>query len=342
LIAHSKPWITTDDLEAVVLTLKGEMLAQGEKVALFEREMAEWVGANGGVATSSGTSALLLALHTLGIMPGDEVILPTYVCKSVLDAVIAAGSTPVLADVGFNWVMEPQNVKDRISPKTRAVIVPHMYGIFADIKGFKEFEIPVIEDCAQAIGDKLIDRISADLAVLSFHPTKCLTSGEGGMLVSANEMHIVTARKTRDGLQSSDEKRLLSPMSDIQAALGLSQLRRYPDFLKRRREIAGKYLSELSAVNHKLPNYDAKSNSMFFRLPLKIDGGLMEYQQRFAHKGVHIRKGVDCLLHRILGESDDLYPVSVELFDSTISIPLYPALTNDEVRICLDSLHLLQ
>ncbi len=342
MILHSKPWINEQDLKAVENTLKGGMIAQGQVVKEFETLISNWTSAKGGVAVSSGSAAIELALLTLDIGEKSEVILPTYVCESVMEAVISVGAIPVLCDVGKNWVVEPHNVKSKINVRTSAIIIPHMYGIFADVQAFKEFNIPIIEDCAQALGDKSIDKITADIAVLSFHPTKCLTSGEGGMMVSLNKNYINKARTIRDGIESANKKRLIAPLSDLQAALGLSQLKRYPDFLKRRREIAGKYLTTLAAINLKLVNYDAKASSMFFRLPLKVNGGLEKYEKQFLEKHIQIRKGVDKLLHRLMGLNDIEFPMATELFNETISIPIYPSLTDQEVTLCNEALYILK
>lgn len=342
MIIHSKPWLTEDDLNSVRDTLNSGMIAQGQRVEELEHLCADWIGANGGVAVASGSAALVLALKTLSPEPGDEVILPTYVCESVYEAAITAGMKVVLCDVGLNWVVEPKNVEPYINSKTKAIIVPHMYGIFADITSFLKFNIPVIEDMAQAVGDKTIDKISGTLAVLSFHPTKCLTSGEGGMVLSKDPSLVSKAREIRDGNKNQLSERIIAPMSDIQASLGISQIKRYSDNLRIRREIAGLYLTELASISLKLVNYDAKASSMFFRFPLKVKGGLDKYKNDFEKKGIHIRKGVDRLIHRLLGEPDDKYPTSVDLFDNTISIPIYPALTKEEIQQCMDSFKLLE
>jgi len=131
-------------------------------------------------------------------------------------------------------------------------------------------------------------------------------------------------------------------MSDVQAALGLSQLSRYPSFLQKRREIAGKYLTHLAAIDQKLVNYEAKASSMFFRLPVRIEGGCEKYRPLFEQEKIHVRPGVDKLLHRMLGKSDNAFPVSVELFDTTVSVPLYPSLQEEEINRCLASLKILE
>lgn len=342
-ILHSKPWITDEDKLAVANVMASGNVGSGEITRSFEKQFAEWVGSSvPGVAVSSGTAAVYLALKAIDIKAGDEVIIPTYVCHNVAEAVITSGATPVLCDVGPNWVVEPENVTPLITKKTKAVIVPHIYGIFADVKEFKKSGITVIEDCAQAIGDKSIDKINGDIAVFSFQPTKCLTTGEGGMVVSLDETISKKARLLRDGSTESVQTKVFSPMSDINAALGLSQLKRYAEFLARRRKIAGKYLIDVSAINQLLINYDAKASSMYFRLPIRVQGGLEKYQPLFAEKKIHLRKGVDRLLHRLMEQADSKFPVAVNLFDTTISLPIYPALTEQELERCLDSLSILK
>jgi UDP-4-amino-4-deoxy-L-arabinose-oxoglutarate aminotransferase len=337
-ILHSKPWITEEDKLAVNAVLTSGLLGSGDVTKEFEEKFADWVGAsNPGVAVSSGAASVFLALKTLGVKTGDEVILPTYVCWTVLEAVISCGAQPVLCDVGQNWIVEPENVKGLITKKTKGIIVPHMYGIFADVKRFKVFGIPVIEDCAQAVGDKLIDKIEGDIAIFSFQPTKCLTTGEGGMVVTQDPILASKAKELRDGPENSGKERVFAPMSNMNAALGLSQLKRYSVFLERRRKLAGKYLTNLSAIDQNLINFDAKASSMFFRMPLKLKGGLEKYQPLFAEQKIHIRKGVDKLLHRLMGQADEKFPVATDLFNSTISLPIYPALTDEELERCLQS-----
>lgn len=342
-ILHSKPWITEEDKKAITNVMDSGFIGAGSITKKFEKEFAEWVGSSlSGVAVSSGTAAVYLALKTIDVKKGDEIILPTYVCHNVLEAVITAGATPMLCDVGANWVVEPKNIDPLITKDTKAIIVPHMYGIFADVQEFKKFGLIIIEDCAQAIGDKSIDKINGDIAVFSFQPTKCLTSGEGGMLVSLDPDNIKKATVLRDGCEDNLVPRIFSPMSDINSALGLNQLRRYANFLDKRRKIAGQFLTDLAAIDQLLINYDAKASSMYFRLPIKAKGGLDKYQPLFAEKKIHVRKGVDKLLHRLMGIDDDKYPMATHLFNSTISLPIYPALADSEIDRCIQSLKLFE
>src|SRR5581483_4626199 len=150
------------------MTLRSEMIGHAETTARFEATLGHWVGGRyPGVAVGSGAAALHLALTALDLREGDEVIIPTYVCRSVLDAVRAVGARPVIADVGPSWVMTPGNVVERMTSRTAAIVVAHMYGIFADIDAFRQFNVPIIEDCAQAIGWCREWPISGDIAVFS-------------------------------------------------------------------------------------------------------------------------------------------------------------------------------
>lgn len=337
IIPHSKPWIITEDREAVMSALASTMIGQGARCRMLEQRLAHWVGATDGVAVGSGAAALVLALYGIGIEPGDEVILPTYVCRSVLESVLAAHGIPVLCDVGDDWVMTVDAAKLQMTPRTKAVIVPHMYGIFCDVAAFRSLNIPIIEDCAQAVAGESQRDIQGDAAMFSLHPTKCFASGEGGVVVSRDIRLVERMRAYRDGEANSFMPRLFSPMSDITASLALSQLNRFPQMLARRQSLADRYRSVLKQTHPASLNNHALERSMFFRFPVLVDGGLESCQDAFLRRGVHIRRGVDMLLHRFMGLDDDQFPISVGLFDATVSLPIYPALTDAEESRCIKS-----
>lgn len=337
-ITHSKPWITSRDVEAVANVLATSMLAQGALTRELEIRLAAWVDKSDAVAAGSGSAALVLALEGLKIGQGAEVILPTYVCPSVLEAVLAVGATPVLADVGECWVMTLADAKRVATERTAAIIVPHMYGIFADIASFRTLGVPIIEDCAQALGAEGGRKSEADVLVLSFHPTKCLTSGEGGMAISSDSTVLERMRARRDGLDSGYAARYFSPLSDLAAGLAMSQLDRYADALSRRREIAAHYVAVIEESRPSALNMKAVGHSMFFRFPLHIEGGLDACKSAFLDLGIHVRKGVDQLLHRGSGLPDLLFPSAVRHFDRTVSIPIYPALSAGQEQRCAEAL----
>lgn len=335
-ILHSKPWITDADKQAVADVLASNMLGQGTLTRQLELKLSSWVHAADGVAAGSGAAALVLALHGVGVRRGDEVILPTYVCPSVLEAVLTVEGVPVLCDVGEDWVITADNTARWITPNTKAIIVPHMYGVFADLESFRVLGLPVIEDCAQAVDDHGRRNLSADVAVFSFHPTKCLTSGEGGIAVSSDLRLAAEMRKLRDGSDTLRCGRLFSPLSDIAAGLALSQLQRYPDALARRKQIAHRYVDALEKCRPESLNRNALGRSMFFRFPIRIAGGVDSCQDAFSQHGIHVRRGINLLLHRSIGLADGEFPTSVRLFNSTVSLPIYPALTAEEESHCAE------
>jgi perosamine synthetase len=335
-IPHSKPWITDADRRAVEQTLRSCMLAQGERARELERKLSAWVNAVDGVAVGSGSAALVLALRGVGVKPGDEVILPSYVCPSVMEAVLTAEADPVLCDVGADWVVTPEDVVRRVTQRTQAVIIPHMYGVFADVGSFRSLGLAVIEDCAQAVDANGRRGMTADVAVFSLHPTKCLTAGEGGVAVSEDPDIVAAMRRLRDGSPDVDSPRLFSPLSDIAASLALSQLARYSQALTRRQEIAHRYLRALEPIIPGSLNLSAFQSSMHFRFPIRVKGGLGSHRATFLQAGIHVRQGVDVLLHRRLGLLDADFRMSVAHFASTISLPIYPALSAEQESYCVE------
>lgn len=332
LITHSKPWINDDDICAVNEVLSSGMMAGGIKVREFEEAVSKYYDTAGSVAAGSGTAAIVLALKALNIGKGDEVILPTYVCISVANAVKAVGAVPVLCDVGRHWNMTPEEVKPHISGRTRALIVVHIFGIAADTGGFLELGLPVIEDCCQAFGVMTKKRYAGTVGafgIFSFNAIKCMTTGEGGMVTSADPDLVERAR----GLKASGD--VVSPMSDIQAALGLSQLARYDEMLKRRRTIAQKYFNRLpSRLTSRLR--ETGQDNIFFRFPLTISGNFETIRESCEEKGFAVRKGVDALIHRKFGLADEAFPNASELFKTTLSLPIYPALGERDIDLILE------
>lgn len=335
LIAHSKPWITDADIQAAERQMRSGMVGQGTVCRELERRIARWVGAVDGVCAGSGTAALVLALKALEVRPNDEVVLPTYVCVSVYEAVLTAGARPVLCDVGCDWVITAETVSRAVTAKTRAVIVPHIYGIFADVRAIRGLGIPVVEDFAQAVPAESSCVLEADIAVFSFHPTKCLTAGEGGAAVSSNSGLIEKMRHCRDGGGLRPSARLFSPLSDLSASLAIAQLARFPEMLEKRRTLALKYWDVFQKICPRILNPSLLERSMFFRFPVLVEGGLGACHDRFLERGIIVRQGIDLLLHRCEQRADQEFPSAVRLFERTVSLPLYPALTPEEESRCL-------
>ena len=326
MITHSKPWITTADFDAVESVLLSNMIARGDKVANFSSSLLSFLGLKDGVVLSSGSSALLFALKTLGVAQGSEVILPTYVCHSVYDAVVCSGATPVLCDVGTDWIMTTETIEPCISSRTSAIIVVHIFGIIADVPSIKRFGVPIIEDCCQAFGADVNGHRAGsvgEIGVYSFNAIKCLSTGEGGFAGTSSGV-LAENMKIR-----KDTNMLFSPLTDLQAALGLSQLERYTEFLNRRKQLALRYFAELpESLTRRLQINGGRS--MFFRFPLESDLDFDVAQGKFSGLGVAVRRGVDDLLHRRINLPDALFSNATRHYNRTLSIPIYPALNDGE------------
>jgi perosamine synthetase len=324
MIPHSKPWINAEDLAAVQSRLQEGMLASGSLTSDFEQAVAQYLGMDVGLSVPSGTVALVMALKALEIEAGDEVILPTYVCNSVSRAVRASGGIPVLCDIGPYWTMTAQSVSQVISSRTKAVIVVHPFGIQAETFEISALGYPVIEDCAQAfaVGP---ESLSGALVICSFQATKCLTTGEGGMVLTA-QAHLAEKLK-----QLQRDEPGFKRLSDFQAALGLSQLSRYQKALERRAEIASRYFEAFpQKVTARLNGI--RERSLYFRFPLCVPPGCFDLIRKLCEeKGVQVRRGVDELIHRLEGQPDERYFNAVARFEETLSLPIYPAM--DDVQV---------
>jgi perosamine synthetase len=201
MIPHSRPSIEADDIRAAAQVLQSRQLAQGGLVEQFERRMAAYFGLSGGVAVTSGTAALEVALRALGIGPGDDVLLPSYVCAAPLMAIQRVGALPRLVDIELDtFNIDPAAARRTLTSKTKAVIVPHLFGLPANLTALEQLGVPIIEDCAQTIGATEQGRPVGSIGLLtvcSFYATKLLCTGEGGMVLSRDESLLERARRLR-------------------------------------------------------------------------------------------------------------------------------------------------
>ena len=332
IIPHSRPCITELDRSAVRSVLSSGMIAQGNEVLKFERAICHYLGTSYAVAQSSGTAALILALKTLGINFKDEVIIPTYVCRSVLEAVLSVGAIPILCDVDDTGVITIETINPKITNKTKAIIGVHIFGHPCNIQALKQTRIPVIEDSCQAFGSNIVGIMSGtigDIGVFSFHATKCLTTGEGGMLVTRNINLGERARELVEGCNIPSQRNF-APISDMQGALGISQLNQYTHFLNRRIELKSQFIEEATKLGIRI-GAPSQSN-MLFRFTIRTNQNFEEVQKKFGEHGVSVRRGVDELLHRTIGINDFDFPNAVKLYDETVSVPFYPSLNVDESK----------
>ncbi|HEV8306520.1 MAG TPA: DegT/DnrJ/EryC1/StrS family aminotransferase [Methylomirabilota bacterium] len=339
-IPHSRPTLAGADQEALADVVASGFIAQGPRVAAFEREIASALGVSGGVATSSGTAALHLALLALDVGEGDEVLLPTYACAALLHAVRAARAVPRLVDCDpatFN--VDPEAARKACTPRTRALVVVHSFGLPADLDALSALGVPVIEDVAQAFGARDRDRPVGSVgaaAVLSFYATKLLTTGEGGMLVARDARILAAARDLREYDQKAEDRpRFNYKMTDLQAALGLAQLARFPAFLGRRQALAALYRDRLAHLPLEHPPVRPDRGSVYYRYVVKGREPADRYLAGLMALGVEARRPVFRPLHRYVGAEG--FPGAEEAWARAVSLPLYPALTDDEACRVVDA-----
>jgi perosamine synthetase len=316
----------------VAAVVRRGWVAAGPEVAGFERELARGLGTEAAVAVSSGSAALELALHALGVGSGDEVVIPTYVCDALHHAVTRTGATPVLADADpATLSLSAADTTSRLTPRTRCIILPHAFGLAADVAPFLALGVPVIEDCAQTLGARLGGRPVGSLgtlAVCSFYATKLLTTGEGGAVAGPAAL-LDRVRDRRDYDERDDlAPRFNAKLSDLAAALGRGQLARFDGFVARRRAIAARYRERLRGVRCVTPA-ETGPRHVYHRFVVETDERPEAVQAALAARGVAARRPVYRPAHRALGLSG--FPEAERLWARAVSLPCYPTLTDDEV-----------
>ena len=342
MIYHSRPTLDQNDFDSVLQVLKSGHLVLGEQTARFEENLSSLIGVKGGVAVSSGTAALHLSLISLGIGKGDEVILPGFVCTAPLNAIYYVGATPVIAEVDrLTFNVDVKDMKKRITKKTKAIIIPHMFGLPSDMEDISSLGIPIIEDCAHSIGSRYKDNYAGSfgaLSIFSFYATKVMATGEGGMVLSDNEQLIAAIRDLRD----YDEKDAFAvrhnyKITDIQAALGMSQLKKLSLFIQKRKEIADKYGRILDDLKIPAPFVPKDRDHIYFRYVVLLENA-ERFMELMMKRGVTCRRPVFKPLHRYLGLSG--YAATDLIWERAVSIPIYPSLTDEEVGLIIDSIKL--
>jgi dTDP-4-amino-4,6-dideoxygalactose transaminase len=339
MIPHSRPSIANEDVERVAAVVRSGQLAQGPEVAALERELASRLRVEAIAVVSSGTTALELALRALDVGPGHDVLIPSYVCDALHHAVTRGGAHPVLVDADPTTLsLSAKDAEARRTSRTRAVVVPHAFGLAVDLAPFLALGVPIIEDCAQALGAEVGGAPAGGagtLGVCSFYATKMVAAGEGGAVVGPARV-VGRVREARE----YDERELLAPrgnakLTDMQAALARSQLARLDAFVARRRAIAARYRARLARAECRLPP-DVGRQHVYHRFVIGLERDPASIQAELASHGIAARRPVFRPIHRALGL--DGYPEADRLWSSALSIPCYPALTDTEVDQVADAL----
>jgi perosamine synthetase len=367
-IPFSRPEFDESEARAVADVLASGWVSQGPRVAQFEELFADRIGVGQAVATTSCTTALHLALVVAGIGPGDEVICPSYSFIATANAILYAGATPVFADIEPDtWNLDPEDVEQRVTPRTKLILAVHQVGLAADVDrlaGIADGHLTIIEDAACAVGSTYRGRpvgSSGNLACFSFHPRKTISTGEGGMLTTDDAGIAERARRLRSHAASVsalsrheakgvvfEEYRELGynyRMSDLQAAVGVEQLRKLDHLLARRRAVADRY----NAAFASLPEVN---------IPATPPYAGHAYQSYGLYLASHCRCGRDDLLRELAGlgiscrrgippiHLEPLYasrygpislPVTEEIAARSLFLPIFASLSDADQRRVIDA-----
>ncbi len=343
-IPHNTPLVTDGDRAAVEVVLRSGWIAQGPEVEGLEADFDALYSGGGSCALSSGSAALFLALKVLGAGPGARVAVPTYACSALLNAVHMAGAEPLVCDVRrHDYNLDPDSLQRFSGGKMpAATIAVHTYGTPADVTAITKFGGAVIEDCCQSLGGRRDGRfVGAEgaLAVFSFYATKIVTSGHGGMLRDPKGDLAVAAHDYRNfDCRETYEPRFNLHMSDIAAAMARSQLARLEAIAARRRDIARRYLAAVPEGVEVMAG-TGDEERMVYRFVLEFPNGESRDLARdyFRENGITTIVPLERyeLLHRYLDLDPADYPVAEALVDVTLSLPLYPALEEEQIeRVC--------
>ncbi|MFI9002046.1 aminotransferase class I/II-fold pyridoxal phosphate-dependent enzyme [Streptomyces sp. NPDC053541] len=355
------PWLGDEEADAAAAAVRSGWVAQGPRVAAFERAFAERVGAAHGVAVSSCTTALHLALVALGLGPGDEVIVPSLSFIATANAVRYVGAEPVFADVELATGNLTAATVDAVrTARTKAVLVVHQAGVPADVEALRAacegWGLPLVEDAACAIGSTAgggsVGR-GALLAAWSFHPRKLLTTGEGGMVTTDDPEWAARLRRLREhgmNVSAADRHASGTPvlesyletgfnyrMTDIQAAVGLAQLEKLDAMVARRRELAARYTALLADVPGLDPVRDpAHGTGNFQSYWVLLDTGFPvgrdELLARLAASGISARRGIMAshLEPAYAGHPAGPLPVTERISRDSLILPLFHTMTEEQ------------
>lgn len=370
-LAYGKQTIDEKDIQAVTSVLRGAYLTTGPLVNEFEQKVAEYVGAKYAVAVANGTAALHVAMFGCGIEPGDEVIVTPLTFAATVNAIVYMGATPVFADINERtYNIDVKSVIEKITSKTKAIVPVHFAGQPVDIDEIrdiaKKHNLKVIEDGAHALGSEYKgSKIGtfADATTFSFHPVKPITTGEGGIVTTDDEevykrmMLFRSHGITRDPLALNNkdngnwyyEQQLLGynyRLTDIQAALGISQLEKIDAFIEKRREIVSIYNEAFKGMKGMYIPYEADDRKSGYHIyVIRLNFEHIKANRNEVYEAL-IAENIGANVHYIpvyyhpyyqeLGYEKGICPVTEEVYEQILTLPLYPAMTQEDVESVIE------
>jgi perosamine synthetase len=373
VIQISLPSTGDEEWNAVREPLVSGWLTQGPKVAEFEKTFGSYHQAKHSLATTSCTTGLHLMLAALGIGPGDEVIVPAFTWVSTANVVLYCGATPVLADVDpetFN--INPEDIESRITERTKAVLVVHLFGLCADVDAIRACvpaHIPILEDCACAAGATYKGKFAGTLGLagaFSFHPRKSITTGEGGMVTTNDDDFAALCDQLRNhGASISEESRHKGPkpyllpefnlmgfnyrMTDLQGAVGLVQITKLESFIRDRQIWAEFYVRELAGIDWlRLPVVPTNGQHAWQSFVTYVDPSTAprqrnEIMEQLQSRGISTRPGTHAV-HMLgyysqrFGFRPTDYPGAQLSNDNSMAIPVHNRMTHEDYEFVVDVL----
>jgi perosamine synthetase len=342
-ISVARPLIGRQEIQAVKKVLKSGNIAQGPEVARFEKTFSKYVDGRDCIAVNSGTSALVVALLALGIGVDDEVIVPSFTFAATANSVSLVGAFPVFVDIeASTYNMDASKIESAITPKTRAIIVVHLYGLPADMDKIlavaKRHNLLLIEDAAQAhlaqYNDKRVGTFG-DAAAFSFYPTKNMTAGEGGMVVVAQSSQARICRLLRNqGMEYRYQNEITGynfRMTDIHAAIGNVQLSKVEKWTEQRIRNASLLTDGLNSVQ--TPCVPSSSTHVFHQYTIRVDSNRDHFVKALEDVGIGTGVYYPIPVHQLPSFNRQVsLPETEKAANQVVSLPVHPELSLRDMR----------
>lgn len=338
MIPHNKPYITKKSIDFVAKTINSGWVNYGEVSKKLENKISKLIcnRENRVTLTSNGTSALFISLKALGLEENSEVIIPSYTCTALLNAINLIGAKPIICDIGReNLSFTKKGLKNYISDRTKAIIVVHTFGIPCEIDEIKEFGIPIIEDCSQSLGSKFNDDSlvgsKGDFSIFSFYASKMITGGMGGAILSKRKRnHDFVKDYINFDIPENYKERFNFQLSDINSSIILAGINELDTLLLSKKNISNSYQKICSSPYNSILGV----NNYRFILDFKNENMLNKAKNHFLSKGIKVLVPIENfeLLHNYLFLEKQKFPNSEWASKSLLSFPIYHALTHEEVE----------
>jgi len=331
-ILSSKPTITRKELEGVLDCLIRDELNNGGSVKAFETAVSEITEFKYPLAVNSLVSAYMLIFKALEIGPDDEIIMPSFFNNAAISALKLTGGIAKIADSSDSSVFpSKEQIREKITDRTKAIIAGDIFGFHFDGEELKEFNIPLIADISHSIGTEFNEKSAGSwgtFIVASFAPSMIITTGNGAMILTNNSRFFSVMRELRG--YSEESINFDFTMTDLQGAMGVTQIMKLKSFLKRRREIAKNYYDSIRITTHKtlFPYSDSFAYQCF---PVIFDSQGDKVEKYWKKWGIEIVKVMPCPLHILTGLNSFDFPVADRLSKKLYSAPIYPTLTKKEI-----------